>query len=128
VEQIRRIYEGGPSEFNLGESGSLWFQKRICVPDITEIKEVILREAHQTPYSIHPGSTKMYMDLQEFAMEIIILAAWGIWISRNNKMFHNQTPSFASWKAIFIQEAKLLTYRMKKKHENSFKEWLQSFF
>ncbi|KAK1610026.1 hypothetical protein QYE76_033699 [Lolium multiflorum] len=65
MEEMRRIDEGRPSEFHRGESGSLWFQKRICVPDIAEIKEVILREAHQTPYSIHPGSTKMYMDLKE---------------------------------------------------------------
>ncbi|KAK1628482.1 hypothetical protein QYE76_002797 [Lolium multiflorum] len=65
MEEMRRIDEGRPSEFHRGESGSLWFQKRICVPDIAEIKEVILREAHQTPYSIHLGSTKMYMDLKE---------------------------------------------------------------
>ncbi|KAK1646343.1 hypothetical protein QYE76_064148 [Lolium multiflorum] len=65
VEEMRRIDEGRPSEFHRGESGSLWFQKRICVPDNDEIKEVILREAHQTPYSIYPGSTKMYMDLKE---------------------------------------------------------------
>jgi hypothetical protein len=58
-------------------------------------------------------------------MEIIILTAWGIWISRNNKIFHNQTPSFTSWKAIFLQEAKL-TYKIKKKHADTFKEWLQS--
>ncbi|KAK1602586.1 hypothetical protein QYE76_037580 [Lolium multiflorum] len=68
VEEMRRIDEGRPSEFHRGESGSLWFQKRICVPDIAEIKEVILREAHQTPYSIHPGSTKMYMDLKELEL------------------------------------------------------------
>ncbi|KAK1630038.1 hypothetical protein QYE76_004353 [Lolium multiflorum] len=49
VDEMRRIDEGRPSEFHRGESGSLWFQKRICVPDIDEIKEVILREAHQTP-------------------------------------------------------------------------------
>jgi hypothetical protein len=35
------------------------------VSDVTEIKELILREAHETPYSIHPGSMKMYMDLKE---------------------------------------------------------------
>jgi hypothetical protein len=51
--------------FELREENPLWFQNRICVPDIPEIKEVILKEAHQTPYSIHPGSTKMYMDLKD---------------------------------------------------------------
>ena len=64
VEEIRRLSEGRQSEFEFGEDNSLWFQGRICVPDIPEIKEVILRESHQTPYSIHPGSTKMYMDLK----------------------------------------------------------------
>ncbi|KAK1616552.1 hypothetical protein QYE76_022069 [Lolium multiflorum] len=38
VEEMRRIDEGRPSEFHRGEMGSLWFQKRICVPDIAEIK------------------------------------------------------------------------------------------
>jgi hypothetical protein len=35
------------------------------VPDIPEIKELILKEAHETSYSIHPRSIKMYMDLKE---------------------------------------------------------------
>jgi hypothetical protein len=65
VKEIRRISEKRQSVFNIGESGSLWFQKRICVSDIAANKELILREAHETPYSIHPGSTKMYMDLKE---------------------------------------------------------------
>jgi hypothetical protein len=51
--------------FELREDNSLWFQNRICIPDIPEIKEVILREAHQALYSIHPESTKMYMDLKD---------------------------------------------------------------
>jgi hypothetical protein len=65
AEEIRRIEEGRPSEFRLGDFNSLWFHDRICVPDIPEIKELILKEAHETPYSIHPGSTRMYMDLKE---------------------------------------------------------------
>jgi hypothetical protein len=65
AEEIHRIEEGRPSEFRLGDFNSLWFQNRICVPDIPEIKGLILKEAHETPYSIHPGSTKMYKDLKE---------------------------------------------------------------
>jgi hypothetical protein len=64
VEEICRIDEGRQSMFELREEISLWFQNRICVPGIPEIKEVILSEAHQTPYSIHPRSTKMYTDLK----------------------------------------------------------------
>jgi hypothetical protein len=36
-----------------------------CVPDNKELKQLILQEAHESPYSIHPGSTKMYLDLKE---------------------------------------------------------------
>jgi hypothetical protein len=64
-EEIQRIEEGRPSEFRLGDFNLLCFHNRICVPDIPEIKQLILKEAHETPYSIHPGSTKMYMDLKE---------------------------------------------------------------
>jgi hypothetical protein len=64
-EEVRRITEGRQSVFHLGEFDSLWFEKRICVPDDEKIKEIILKEAHETPYSIHLGSTKMYMDLKE---------------------------------------------------------------
>ena len=39
-----------------------------------------------------------------FFMEISILAAWGIWIVRNNKKFKQQRSRFASWKAIYFQE------------------------
>ncbi|KAK1647671.1 hypothetical protein QYE76_065476, partial [Lolium multiflorum] len=31
----------------------------------SELKQVILKEAHDTMYSIHPGGTKMYQDLKE---------------------------------------------------------------
>jgi hypothetical protein len=65
AEEVNRILEGRQSAFELREKQSLCFQGRICVPNIPEIKEIILKEAHQTPYSIHPGSTKMYMDLKK---------------------------------------------------------------
>jgi hypothetical protein len=42
----------------------LWYKKRICISEIKEIRELILREAHDLAYSIHPGSTKMYHDLK----------------------------------------------------------------
>jgi hypothetical protein len=35
------------------------------VPDVDHLREKILQEAHDSAYSIHPGSTKMYQDLKE---------------------------------------------------------------
>jgi hypothetical protein len=41
----------------------LWYKKCLCVPDVKEIRVLILREAHDSTYSIHSGSTKIYHDL-----------------------------------------------------------------
>jgi hypothetical protein len=44
--------------------GVLWYKGRICVPNIKELKDKILCEAHGSAYSIHPGGNKMYHDLK----------------------------------------------------------------
>ena len=43
----------------------LRYQDRLCVPEVDGLKETIMSEAHNSHYSIHPGSTKMYRDLRE---------------------------------------------------------------
>jgi hypothetical protein len=45
------------------EKGALWFRNRLCVSK-GEVREIVLDEAHNSAYSIHPGSTKMYLDLK----------------------------------------------------------------
>ena len=51
--------------FSQGEDGVLRHQKRLCVPDMDGLRELIMEEAHGSRYSIHPGATKMYLDLRE---------------------------------------------------------------
>ena len=50
--------------FALGDDGTLYYENRICVPNVKEVKEEIMHEAHFAPYAMHPGSTKMYKDLK----------------------------------------------------------------
>ena len=47
------------------EQGILRFSSRIWIPHVTELKYEILQEAHNSRFSIHPGSTKMYQDLKQ---------------------------------------------------------------
>lgn len=42
----------------------LWLGQRLCVLADEGLKAEILREAHESSYSMHPGSTKMYRDLK----------------------------------------------------------------
>ena len=52
------------TKFLIKEDRALWYRERLCVPDNKELKNKILREAHSTPYTTHPGSTKMYQDMK----------------------------------------------------------------
>ena len=51
--------------FSQGGDGVLRYQGRLCVPDVGELRQHILAEAHNSRYSIHPDATKMYRDLRE---------------------------------------------------------------
>jgi hypothetical protein len=42
------------------EEGVLWYKGRICVPNIKDLKDKILCEAHEYAYSIHLGGNTMY--------------------------------------------------------------------
>jgi hypothetical protein len=65
IQEIKeQIKEDKAPGFSIDDQGTLWYKKHICVPEIKEIGESILREAHDSAYSIHPGSTKMYHDLK----------------------------------------------------------------
>ena len=46
--------------------GVLYYQDQLCVPDVRELKDEILVDAHHSRYSIHPGSTKMYQNLRSY--------------------------------------------------------------
>ena len=37
----------------------------ICVPNFEFLRKQIMSKAHETPYSFHPGATKMYKNLKE---------------------------------------------------------------
>jgi hypothetical protein len=66
IQEIKDlITEGRGPDFTEDEKGTIWFKNRICVPDIVSICETILKEAHDSAYSIHPGSIKMYQDLKQ---------------------------------------------------------------
>jgi hypothetical protein len=58
------IWDNKTSDFSEDSQGILWLGKRIRVPNLKPMKESILREAHDSAYSIHRGSTKMYKDLK----------------------------------------------------------------
>jgi hypothetical protein len=67
-EKIQEIKHYIKEEKSLGfledEEGVLWYKRRICVPNIRELKDKILHKAHEFACSIHPRGNKMYHDLK----------------------------------------------------------------
>ena len=64
LQKLRGQVEAGlRTDLLIHGDGSLRFGSRLCVPK-GEVRQKLLEEAHHSPYSIHPGSTKMYRDLR----------------------------------------------------------------
>ncbi|KAK1680919.1 hypothetical protein QYE76_041767 [Lolium multiflorum] len=53
-----QIAAGKAPGFTVDEAGVLWYKGHLCVPSDSELKQVILEEAHDTLYSIHPGESR----------------------------------------------------------------------
>ncbi|KAK5793522.1 hypothetical protein PVK06_034672 [Gossypium arboreum] len=51
--------------FSIDEYDCLRFQNRLCIPNTSEVKILILREVHDSTFALHLGGTKMYCDLRE---------------------------------------------------------------
>ena len=62
----QEVLEKKQSNFFMSYDGVLGYKGgRICVANDEEIKKQILYEAHNSPYVMHPGTTKMYRDLRK---------------------------------------------------------------
>jgi hypothetical protein len=65
LKEIRKlIWDNKISDILDDSQCTLWLGRWICVPNQKHVKELIMREAHDSAYSIHPSSTKMYKDLK----------------------------------------------------------------
>ncbi|WJX40142.1 hypothetical protein P8452_27648 [Trifolium repens] len=65
MEKFTLVKEGKENNFKMDESGVIRFRGRVCVPDVPELKKMIMEEGHKSGLSIHPGVTKMYQDLKK---------------------------------------------------------------
>ena len=56
-----RVQSGmGDDGWTVHADGSLRHRGRVVVPQLTDLREEILREFHCSRFTLHPGGTKMY--------------------------------------------------------------------
>ena len=66
VIEIQKIMNREANEgFSITQDGMLTLRGRICVPDVDDLKKLIMEEAHCSAYAMHLGSTKMYRTIKE---------------------------------------------------------------
>jgi len=63
IKIIQKVEEGTVPDFSLTD-GILRFRNRLCVANNPELKRELLQESHNSSFSSHPRSTKMYQDLR----------------------------------------------------------------
>jgi hypothetical protein len=67
VREIKeRVNKGIETSFQMLSDGLIAMGRRIYLPEDKILKDEILREAHESRFGTHPGSTKMYRDLKEY--------------------------------------------------------------
>ena len=52
-------------DFSITHDGVLTLSGRFCVPDVDDLRNLIMEEAHCSIYAMHLGSTKMYRTIKE---------------------------------------------------------------
>ena len=58
------IHSGtGDGDWTIHTDGSLRYRGRVVVPQLTDMREEILKEFHYSRFVVHPGGTEMYQDL-----------------------------------------------------------------
>ncbi|KAL0549258.1 hypothetical protein IC582_013739 [Cucumis melo] len=61
----RRLVETGQGEdFSISSDDGLTFEGHLCILKDSAVKTELLMEAHSSPFTMYPGSTKMYQDLR----------------------------------------------------------------
>ncbi|KAA0061194.1 pol protein [Cucumis melo var. makuwa] len=64
VEKRRLVETGQGEDFSISSDDGLTFERRLCVPKDSGLKAKLLTEAHSSPFTMHPGCTKMYQNLR----------------------------------------------------------------
>jgi len=58
------VEQGKAAGFVIDDDDVLRYRNGLCVPDVDDLRRELMVEAHQTVYTMHPSSTKMYKDLK----------------------------------------------------------------
>ncbi|GJW37810.1 putative reverse transcriptase domain-containing protein [Tanacetum coccineum] len=68
--------------FEVRPDGTRYFDKRVWLPRLSGLRDLIMHESYKSKYSIHPGSDKMYQDLKQLYWWLNIKAEIATYVSK----------------------------------------------
>nr|GFD42046.1 putative reverse transcriptase domain-containing protein [Tanacetum cinerariifolium] len=55
---VQNVEDSKHTEFSVDDDGVVWFEDMLCVPSDQALRDKVMTEAHSSPFTVHPGSTK----------------------------------------------------------------------
>ena len=63
-EMVQLVSTGDKLNYAIDESGGLLYKSRLCVPNVMHLRMKVLYESHNTVFTMHLRSNKMYQDMK----------------------------------------------------------------
>jgi len=81
-KDLMKLEENNKTEYETSNNGTIVVNGRVCVPADKGLREEILREAHQSKFSIYPGLQRMYHDLKRYYHWVGMKKDVASWVAR----------------------------------------------
>ena len=65
-ERIQLVSSGDKTDYSINDDGGLYYKTILCVSNVHDLKRRLMYESHNTVFTMHPGSNKMYQDLKQY--------------------------------------------------------------
>ncbi|WZZ77118.1 hypothetical protein YC2023_097690 [Brassica napus] len=79
---LQKVAQNELTKYQITSDGTIMVRGRVSVPNDKNLKEEIMRTAHKSKFSIHPGATKMYQDLKRYYHWIRMKVDIAEWVTK----------------------------------------------
>ena len=59
-EIVQLVSTGDKTDYAIDESGGLLYKRRLCAPNVMDLRKLILYESNNIVFTMHPEGNKMY--------------------------------------------------------------------
>ena len=58
-QSVQLVSNGDKTGYSINDDGGLYYNTRLCVPNVQELKKKLMYESHNTVFTMHTGGNKM---------------------------------------------------------------------